>query len=212
VTFRAMSGGTTALHFDEVKLGDEKIPPQPIPYTAIDGTVHVVAGTGHDVAVTNVTPNKNITGKGYTCNVTVTTENQGGYTETYNVILHANETEIATQQVTALASAMTTVTFSWNTSSYAFGGYVLWAYAEPVPGETDTSDNNYTNGQVLVLWPGDVQLAYRKIDMKDIAYIAKRFALTPSDPLWDPNADINNDGKVDMKDIAIVAKNFGRIY
>jgi hypothetical protein len=42
--------------------------------------------------------------------------------------------------------------------------------------------------------------------------VAKRFGTTPSAPLWDPNADINGDGKVDMKDIAAVAKNFGKHY
>jgi hypothetical protein len=47
------------------------------------------------------------------------------------------------------------------------------------------------------------------IDMKDVAYVAKRFGTRPGDTLWDPNADINGDGKVDMKDIALVAKGFG---
>ncbi len=33
LTFKAMSGGTTSLTLTDVKLGDEKIPPQPINYT-----------------------------------------------------------------------------------------------------------------------------------------------------------------------------------
>jgi len=212
VTFRAMSGGTTPLHLSDVKLGDEKIPPQPIPFVAVDGTVQVVAGTGHDVAVASVVPGKSIAGKGFTCNVTVTTENHGGYAETYNVNLYMNGTGAGTIQVTLPMGDSRTITFVWNTSGYAYGGYVPNAYAEPVPGETDTIDNNCTDGQVLVLMPGDVQTPYRKIDMKDIAFIARRFMLPPSNPLWDPNADINNDGKVDMKDIGTVAKNFGTSY
>ncbi len=46
--------------------------------------------------------------------------------------------------------------------------------------------------------------------MKDVAYVAKRFGSNPSSPLWDPNADLNDDGRFDMKDIAAVAKNFGK--
>ena len=212
VTFKAVGVGNTPLHMAEINLGDEKIPPQPIPYTAADGTVQVAAGVGHDVAITGVIPKKTIASKGYGCNITVVTENHGAYAETYNITLHANETEIATKLVTVQAAGTVTVDFTWNTSNYAFGGYTIWAYAWPVPGETFTSDNNYTDGQVLVLWPGDVQLAYRKIDMKDIAYVARRFMLPPTDPLWDPNADLNNDGKVDMKDIGTVAKYFGQTY
>ena len=50
-----------------------------------------------------------------------------------------------------------------------------------------------------------------KIDMKDIAPVAKAFSTRPGDPLWNPAADLDNSGKVDMKDVAIVAKAFGII-
>jgi hypothetical protein len=56
---------------------------------------------------------------------------------------------------------------------------------------------------------GDVN-ADGKVDMKDIAFVAKAFGKKSGDALWNPNADMNNDGKIDMKDIAVVAKNFGR--
>jgi len=48
-----------------------------------------------------------------------------------------------------------------------------------------------------------------KVDMKDIAIVAKLFGTRPGDPLWNPVADVIKDGKVDMKDISIVAKEFG---
>jgi len=212
VTFKAVGVGSTPLHMADINLGDEKIPPQPIPYTAVDGAVQVATGVGHDVAMTGVIPKKTVAGKGYGCNITVVTENHGAYAETYSISLHANETEIATKLVTVPIAGVVTVDFTWNTSSCAFGGYTIWAYAWPVPGEAFTSDNNYTDGQVLVLWPGDLQTPYRKIDIKDVSYVARRFGLSPSNPLWDPNADINNDGKVDIKDISIVAKYFGLNY
>jgi hypothetical protein len=49
----------------------------------------------------------------------------------------------------------------------------------------------------------------RKVDMKDIAIVAKAFGTRPGDPLWNLVADLNHDGKVDMKDVAIVGKEFG---
>jgi hypothetical protein len=48
-----------------------------------------------------------------------------------------------------------------------------------------------------------------KIDMRDIATVAKAFSTRPGDPLWNPAADLDNSGKVDMKDVAIVARAFG---
>jgi len=49
----------------------------------------------------------------------------------------------------------------------------------------------------------------KKIDMKDISFVAKHFGSHPEDDNWDSIADIDYSGKVDMKDIAIVAKKFG---
>jgi hypothetical protein len=56
------------------------------------------------------------------------------------------------------------------------------------------------------------RLGARRVDMKDIGYVAKRFMCTPLDSLWDPNADINGDNKIDMKDISTVARHFGEHY
>jgi chitodextrinase len=49
----------------------------------------------------------------------------------------------------------------------------------------------------------------KKIDMKDIAIVARAYGSNPSKPNWNPIADINGDGKVDMKDVAPVARHFG---
>lgn len=47
------------------------------------------------------------------------------------------------------------------------------------------------------------------VDMKDISYVARRFGINASSPLWDPKADVIVDGKIDMKDIGTTAKHFG---
>ena len=48
-----------------------------------------------------------------------------------------------------------------------------------------------------------------KVDMKDVAFVARRFLVKQGDPLWDANADIDHNEKIDLKDIAKVASAFG---
>jgi hypothetical protein len=47
------------------------------------------------------------------------------------------------------------------------------------------------------------------VDMKDIGYVARRFGIDQTSPLWDPKADVVKDEKIDMKDIGLVARHFG---
>jgi hypothetical protein len=70
------------------------------------------------------------------------------------------------------------------------------------------TDNNLTDGMIYVGIPGDVN-ADHQVNMMDIGYVARRFAIDSSNPIWDPNADIINDGKIDLKDIGTAARHFG---
>jgi outer membrane protein assembly factor BamB len=123
---------------------------------------------------------------------------------------------IQTQSVTLEAGASAPVTFTWNTTGFAYGNYTISAYAWPVPGETDTADNNCTcSVPVHVGVPGDVSgttpgVYDGIVNMKDIAYLVSLFQTKPSKPPWYPNADVNNDGVVDMKDIAIAVYYFNQ--
>jgi hypothetical protein len=42
-----------------------------------------------------------------------------------------------------------------------------------------------------------------------VGYVARRFMCISGDSLWDPTADLNNDGKINMVDIGTVARHFG---
>jgi hypothetical protein len=89
-----------------------------------------------------------------------------------------------------------------------------------VTGQTDLS-NISKNAEVQVLPPGPSQNPYDfdgngKIDITDVAVVAKAFGSSQSNPQgrWNPKADVYGpngvpDGAVDLFDIAIVAKNFG---
>jgi hypothetical protein len=77
--------------------------------------------------------------------------------------------------------------FTWNTTGFAKGNYTLSAYAWPVPGETDISDNNFTGGWVFVSMVGDLTGGSANV--------------------W----DFVPDGKCDGKDVSVLAKCFGSI-
>jgi hypothetical protein len=151
-------------------------------------------------------------------NINVTVENQGSYTETFNVTLYANTTEIETKQITLTNGASTTITFTWNTIGFAYGNCTIWAYVEPILGETDTADNNMTSTiQVHVGVPGNVwgnpnpPPVYDDVcNMRDVTYLILHFNTKPGSPNWDPNTDINNDNVCNMRDVTIAILNFNK--
>ena len=49
-----------------------------------------------------------------------------------------------------------TISFTWNTTGVAEGNYTTGAVADTVPGETDTTDNTFVYGWVVVTILGDV--------------------------------------------------------
>lgn len=171
-----------------------------------------------DIATLDVKRHKTVVGQGYNCRINVTVKNEGSFPETFNLTLYANTSVIETKEIILESGASTTITFTWNTTCFAKGNYTIWAYAWPVPGETDTADNTFVNGWVVVAMVGDIAgigtfpntLPDGKIDMKDVAVVSKQFGIHHPDPRYIPNYDINGDGKNDMKDIAIVSKQFGK--
>jgi hypothetical protein len=48
--------------------------------------------------------------------------------------------------------------------------------------------------------------------MGDVVSLCKAFGSTPRQPKYDPNCDIDGNGKIDMGDIIIAVKNFGQHY
>lgn len=170
----------------------------------------------HDVAIAGVTPSASVVIVGNTIYVNVTAQNKGTVNETFDVSVYYGSNLLGRQTVTNLAPNSTQILqFSWNTTGVPFGYYNITATASTVIDETNTADNTLTDGQVIATILGDISgpngLPDLKIDMRDIARVARAFG---SDPVhepkaWDPVCDLNHDGKVDMRDVAIVAKRFG---
>jgi hypothetical protein len=89
------------------------------------------------------------------------------------------------------------------------GEYTISVSAEPVLGETDTTDNICTDGTAIVAMVGDINTD-GTVDIVDITRMAILFGSEIGDSRYNPNLDINNDGTIDMVDITTAALNFGR--
>jgi hypothetical protein len=163
---------------------------------------------GHDVAVVGVFPSKTVVCEGYPMNITVKAKNYGTYNEVFNVTVYANKTAIWTREISLTSGASAFLTFTWNTVGFVKGNYTMLAYAWPVQGEIDITDNKLADGWVIVAMTGDIN-ADGIVDIFDCVKIALAFSATPHDPNWDPNADIDNSYLTDIFDLVIVAIHFG---
>jgi len=185
----------------------------------VDGQVFVLS-LEHDVAIRSLT-SRPIIGQGYTSLISVTAMDVGNYVETFNVTVYVNATYIASQDITLVSGASTVITFFWNTSGFAKGDYAISAVAGTVPGETDTKDNNCTNGWILITTVGDLggPVSYvptffacdGKVDGFDLAlfiHCYKGLASSETMYLGDlggsfPPQFFECDGVVDGKDLAL---------
>jgi parallel beta-helix repeat protein len=111
--------------------------------------------TVHDIGL-RVSISKPVIFVGYnlitTMNVTIM--NYGVYAESFNFTSEIGTTK-EEQTITLVSLNSTTITFTWNTTGLAKGNYTISAYAQPVIGEKDTADNNWT-GSVFITKVGDL--------------------------------------------------------
>lgn len=160
--------------------------------------------------------------QGYPVEVNMTVTNQGDYTETFNITVYANMTidgnltAIGTQLVANLpAGNQTTLTFTWNTTTFFYGNYTAVGYAWQLPTETDAADNTLTSNLIKVTIPGDISGDY-EVGPYDLTLLAVSFGSRPWQPGmigdWNPNADLNGNKKVDPADFAILSVNYGNKY
>jgi len=125
--------------------------PIQIPHEVVNGFFANVPVELHDVAVTDVTVSSTTVLVNESVTVTVATENQGEFSETFDVSVYYDSTLIGTQtDVTLSAGDNTTLTFTWDTTGVAGGTYTIKAEASVVSGEIDTGDNRFINGKVTV--------------------------------------------------------------
>ena len=187
-----------------------------------------VSSLGHDVAAEELVISKTVVGRGYSMLINVTAKNFGNFTETFNVTVYADigktiigdEVTVGVQDVTLTIGSSAKIIFLWNTTGTAKGNYTISAEAATVLGEKDTNNNICVDSWVVVAMVGDITgsngFPDNKVDMRDVAAVAKLFGITNPNPKYDPNCDLTGlisglaDGKINMKDVAVVAKEFGK--
>jgi hypothetical protein len=137
----------------------------------------------------------------------VSVQNQGWNTETIDITIYANTTPTIQEQMTLASRSSVNATLIWDSSSLSKGNYTISAYAQPVSGETDTADNNFTDGWVFVSIPGDINVD-QYVNAKDAVLLGTAFSADQGQPGYNPNADINDDGFVNAKDAVILGTHF----
>ncbi|MEM2912698.1 MAG: cohesin domain-containing protein [Candidatus Bathyarchaeia archaeon] len=192
-----------------------------IEHSAVDGYCYTVSEPFHDIAIVDLKKSKNIVGEGFTVFINVTVSNRGTFQETFNISIYYDGFPITLPDgkdyVTLSLSAKNTLTLTlaWNTTQVPKGNYTISTYATSVPNETDTANNSFTDGYLIVAMVGDIfgiqGFPDGKVDMRDVAAVAKLFGVNYPNPMYNPDRDIIYDGKIDMKDVALVAKHFGKI-
>jgi KaiC/GvpD/RAD55 family RecA-like ATPase len=144
-----------------------------------------------DIRVSNITLSSTNIYSGETVTINVTVKNEGGTTETFNVTIYANNTEIQKQTVSNLIpDTSETLSFVWNTTEIQSGSYVIKAVADILPDEEDTADNTYVNGHVTIS------------DIRDVAIIDVR--ISPENVIVGQNVNIT----VIVKNEGSVSENF----
>ena len=147
--------------------------------------------------------------QGQTAYINITISDTGMSPENVRVTVYYNIT--AGEAVNALPVYLQTgqtytLLFAWSTASIPCLNYTLTAVA------TIPAGNATLFGQTItVRIMGDVN-GDGRVDMKDIALIARSFGCTSTSPRWNSACDLCGDGVINMKDIALAARNFGKQY
>jgi hypothetical protein len=164
-----------------------------------------------DIAVTNLTIcyDQTVLAQNIIHHINVTVTNEGSTDETFTLTVYWNTTNvIGTTTVSLLIGETKIVPFTWNANETRYLNYTLSAYATPVLGETDIADNNYVDGTVIIVWPGDLD-ADKDVDLYDAVKLLVVYGAKVDMPQYNPNVDINCDGKIDLYDAVLLLVSYG---
>jgi hypothetical protein len=214
IEFRVRSIGATDLNLTDTGLVDSS--GLPITHEDFNGFFQSLIV---DVGVLSLSASPTAFYDGQSTNITCTVTNEGETSESFVLNIYYNSTLLTTVNVTSLApSTNATITVTWNTTAIKPDYYQLSAQIPPLPYETHISDNNITDGIVMVKIPGDIN-GDGTVDIYDALLAAAAFgshgpnydyAGEPASPNWNPAADLNGDNIIDIYDIIILAAHFGQ--
>jgi hypothetical protein len=167
--------------------------------------------TAPDVAIANVALTKTIVGQGFPAEINVTAANFGNNDEDFNVATYATSSFIAKQEVALAVGNSKIISFVWNTTGFTYGNHMIKVVADTVQGETNTADNTFVAGSIIVTIPGDLN-GDLKVTLSDLVLLAKAYGSKLGGIRWNPNSDINGNGNVDLADLVTLATHYGQHY
>jgi CubicO group peptidase (beta-lactamase class C family) len=156
-----------------------------------------------------VAPMKPIAGQGTTVSFSVLVRNFGTVDENLAVTAHINETLLSTQtDISVSHLGFVLVNFTWNTSSFDKGSYLISVQVATVPNEAE-ADNNILACSVVLGTIGDINND-GTVNTSDIYDIALFFGTIIGQASYIPNCDVNDDGITNMLDLYAAAIRCGQ--
>jgi len=127
----------------------------------------------HDVRITDLNTSKKTctpfptVSQNCTVSISLRIENQGSYSETFNVTIFANDIDIGFFENITLAFRNSAIlSFVWDTTGFGRGNYTISAVVDPVPGEVNTENNEFHDCWILITGLGDIN-ADQTVDIFD---------------------------------------------
>ena len=147
VSFHVEDFGATVLDLHDTELLDAE--GNPVSHEAIDG---YFCSLIRDVAVSSVVVSRDWAYSGWEVNITVTVENLGNVSETFDVSVYYDDSFVGSASVIDLQpGAEANVIVTWNTTGVSQGNYTIKAEASEVPYEYNVTNNVLVDGSVWIM-------------------------------------------------------------
>jgi PKD repeat protein len=171
----------------------------------------IATSVRHDIAILAITINTPHEYVGRTVNITITVENNGEMDETFNLMVYRNATSIGTIPVSNLTVGENrTIVLGWVTPNLP--PYQKWTInaQAALTGDMNPSDNAFIDVTFYVMLFGDVN-ADGRVNIFDLVTAAIAFYSTPSDPNWNPQADLAPEfGFINIHDLVSILPYYGK--
>jgi hypothetical protein len=162
----------------------------------------------HDLSVFGVHVEKTIVGQGYAISVDVLVRNVGDFAEDFDVTVDLVSGQINYFSIFGVhmeSGSSGAVTLTCDTTTLARATYSVRAHVSHVAYEVHTADNDYTDGEIKVTIPGDVDGDFF-VNIMDATQIG--YYWLQGVPPAPPEVDITGDGIINILDATIVGLNW----
>jgi PKD repeat protein len=152
---------------------------------------------------------KTVAAQGFPVSLNIDLENMGAMSETYDLTLLVDATEIGTfTNITQPANTRTSLAVIWDTAFFTLGVHTVGANVVNHQGVTEIDVNHL---DVCVSLPGDVD-GNSHVNIFDMVLIADAYGLQQDAIQYNANCDVNSDGNVDIFDVVIAASHYGESW